>query len=718
MPESPVLDFRAGSALRPVRPGREYCELVQGSLQRLVDLYNGDDTCLVIPVYQRNYDWKQEHCAQLFDDLVDTVRQNRPNHFFGAIVYKDEGSIGESTIIDGQQRLTTVNLLYLALCRSLEDGAVGRDERLAARIRNGYLRSEYAASGHKLKLKPVKADAAAYERLFGPREYFDESSNITANYLYLASRIERGELTPEQLFTAMRKLQVMRLKLEESDDAQLIFESLNSTGLDLSQADMIRNYILMGLDRATQDELYEEYWNRIEVSVDYDTSAFIRHYLTAKLGRTPKISLLYSEFRRFLPRGTEDVRSVLAEMRSYAKHSHDLRHAEVGIPKVDRLLARYRLVDRDVTFPLLLPVMEDFRSGALGAGDLLRIISAVDSYMARRWVCGKPTNALNKIFALMYRETSRQTDEHDSFADVLAYRLTHHQGSGVFPSDQEFKAALAARDFYSIQAAQRNYFWESLENGTSSDVRDIADALSAGDISIEHVMPQTLSQEWKDALGPQYKKIHETWLNRLGNLTVTGYNSSYSNASFAQKRDRDKGFRDSPYRVNHMLRDCERWGEDEMTQRSEDLSKAALEYWPMPTTAFQPAPGVSDVQPMGEETDFTGRRLQAWEYQGLVHPGATWKQMLVDVVRYLAEQDSAAVRRAAMDSGMNYLRSRSVSQPVPGGFSEIMPGLDIFSSNSTRTKMWILRDQFHHLGLDSDELVFHLSSTDQPDGEE
>lgn len=688
---------------------------MQGSLQRLVDIYNGDDTCLVIPVYQRNYDWRKENCGQLFDDLIDTIVQNRPNHFFGAIVYKNEGAIGESTIIDGQQRLTTVNLLFLAMYRALAEGRVQPDGRLAERINVSYLRSEYADGDHKLKLKPVKADAAAYQKLFGPSEHFDESSNITANFRYLLSRIEHMEVSPKQLFEAIRKLQVMRLQLEQSDDAQLIFESLNSTGLDLSEADMIRNYILMGLDRVTQTELYEEYWNRIEISVGYDTSAFIRHYLTAKLGRTPKISELYREFRKFVRQSSGGVRPVLAEMRSYAQHYEDLRNADVGDQKVDRLLTRYNLVDRDVAFPLLLPVMQDYRSGKLTAVDLLRIISVVDTYITRRWVCGNPTNALNKIFALMYREAHKLMGDDGSLADVLAYRLTRHQGSGAFPTDQEFVDALTTRDFYHISAAQRNYFWDSLENGASNDVRDIAAALRKGSISIEHVMPQTLSPQWIEALGPDHLRIHETWLNRLGNLTVTGYNSSYSNALFAVKRDRDKGFRDSPYRLNHLLRDSEQWGEEELVKRSEVLSQNALACWPTPVTTFSPSPETRDVQPMGDETDFTGRRLQAWEYQGVVHTVATWKQMLIESFGLLAEQDSAGVHRAATESSYNYLRIRPVPATVDPSFSAIGRDLDVASSNSTWTKMWMVRDLFRRLGLDTDDLVFHLSPAEHPD---
>ena len=683
---------------------------MQGSLQRLVDMFTGDDTCLVIPVYQRNYDWKQENCARLFDDLVATVKEERPNHFFGAIVYKDEGQIGESTIIDGQQRLTTVNLLFLALHHELTQGQIGPDERLAQRIQEGYLESKYSASGQKLKLKHVKADADAYAKLFGPSQYFDATSNVTANYRYFADRLRAKELTPQEMFDAIRRLQVMRLKLEESDDAQLIFESLNSTGLDLSEADMIRNYILMGQDRPTQERLYNDYWNRIEVDVDYGTSAFIRHYLTAKLGRSPKVSELYMEFKGYLRNGAPELPEVLSEMRDYAAHSRAIKNSQLGSVSLDRLMRRFNLVDREVTLPFLLPTVDDLRRGVLPPGEVYRVVSAVDSYLARRWVCGYPTNSLNKIFALLYREARKLTDERNSFADVVIHLLTRRQGSGTFPTDQEFADSLATKDFYHVSASLRNYFWESLENGTSNDTRDIASALAQGNVSIEHVMPQTLNSEWIEALGPDHQRVHSTWLHRLANLTVTGYNAMYSNAPFETKRDRERGFRDTPYRINKLLQESQVWTEAELEQRGEALAALALEYWRTPESSYQPPADSRDVESMGEDTDFTGRELKAWEYLGSTHAVVSWKQMLVEVLGLLAEQHLAGLHRYATGARDTNMRVRTgESTEKLDGMVAFAPGMEVSTWSSTGWKMWILRDVFHSLGIDTDELVFHMT---------
>lgn len=681
---------------------------MQGSLQSLVEMFASGERCLVIPVYQRNYDWKESHCAKLFDDLVETIVDDRPTHFFGSIVYKVEGAVGEFTVIDGQQRLTTVNLLFLALRDALADGTVKGEHGLADRIFKEYLHSEYAAAGQKLKLKPVKADADAYSRLFKGPEFFDEDSRITANYRYFLRRLAAGELTSQQLFEAIRKLQVMKLQLEASDNAQLIFESLNSTGLDLSEADLIRNFVLMGLVPEEQEVLYDQFWNRMEQNVRYDTSRFIRHYMTAKLGRTPKIDELYEEFKRYIKRNQLEVPLVLADMRDYSHHYRTIRDAATGVGTVDRLLRRYNLIDRDVTLPLLLPVVAEFGAGTITPEDLSKVIRTIDTYLTRRFVCGYPTNALNKIFALLYREAAKRRPPVDRFSDVMIHLLTRRQGTGTFPTDQEFEDALRTKDFYHVSMPQRSYLFECLENGNSNDIRDIAGALSSGSISIEHIMPQTLTPEWQETLGPDFERIHATWLHRLANLTVTGYNASYSNASFTHKRDRPDGFRATPYRLNSLLRDAETWGEDQLEQRSQALVDAALNYWPTPLSDYEPEPDLRDVEPMGEDTDFTGRTIRVWEYQGVQHAVTTWKAMLIQVAQVLAEQDFAGIHRRATRG--DWWRTRhDHAAPTEGGYSEVGPGIDVYTANSTASKMWILRDIFRHLGLDTDELVFHLA---------
>jgi len=350
------------------------------------------------------------------------------------------------------------------------------------------------------------------------------------------------------------------------------------------------------------------------------------------------------------------------------------------------------------------------------ARDLQGVIRAVDNYLTRRFVCGYPTNALNKIFALLYRETAKLRGSTDTFSDVMTYQLMRRQGSGTFPSDQEFTDALRTKDFYHISTAQRTYLIDSLENRDSNDVRDIAAALQSGAISVEHIMPQTLTPEWRADLGPDHERIHETWLHRLANLTVTGYNSTYSNLPFVRKRDREDGFRASPYRLNGLLREADHWGEAEMQQRSDWFVEVALSYWRTPVSRYQPRPDAKDVEALGEDTDFTGRTLRAWEFEGVQHPVTTWKQMTLEVVAMLADKDPAGLHRAARENVLMRLRPNPAT-PLEAYQQEAVPGITVQVANPTATKIWILRDLFHRLGLETDELVFHLAPAEASDDE-
>lgn len=256
---------------------------MNGNAQKLIKYLDGASKRFIIPVYQRNYDWKMEHCKQLYDDLVKIIRQNRKSHFFGSIVsvQSESGTMEEFLIIDGQQRLTTISLLLLAIYHLLSSGKmVSRDHQLTDKILKKYLIDEYEPEEKRIKLKPIKNDQKAFGILFDQDEEYIPDSNLTINYRYFYDRIQHGELDIDELFDAICKLEIINISLNHEDNPQLIFESLNSTGLNLSEGDKIRNYILMGLPNDQQTKFYEKYWNRIESYTDYDVSSFVRDYLT------------------------------------------------------------------------------------------------------------------------------------------------------------------------------------------------------------------------------------------------------------------------------------------------------------------------------------------------------------------------------------------------------------------------------------------------------
>ena len=256
---------------------------MKGSECRLIEYMQGSMKRFIIPVYQRNYDWKTENCKHLYDDLVKVVKTNRKSHFFGSIVsvYNPSGHNMEYLVIDGQQRLTTVSLLFLAMYNLMTKGIVEpSNPYLGKQIYEDFLVDKYQPKETRIKLKPVKNDQTAFGKLFDDESDYIIGSNLTANYNYFYERIQKCEITIDQLFDAIFRLEIINIELNSEDDPQLIFESLNSTGLDLSEGDKIRNFILMGLPANLQNEYYEKYWNKIEECTKYDVSSYIRDYLS------------------------------------------------------------------------------------------------------------------------------------------------------------------------------------------------------------------------------------------------------------------------------------------------------------------------------------------------------------------------------------------------------------------------------------------------------
>lgn len=682
---------------------------MKGDVKEIYKVYDGKHRELVVPVYQRNYDWSTKQCARLFNDLEDLVFTKRPKHFFGAVVGNAEGT-WRWVIIDGQQRLTTVSLLILALTHSIRDGkSVTDDPELGTRISGDYLFIGDAGTEKKFKLKPVKNDSLAYERLFRPESEFIETSNVTVNYRYFLKRLEHTALTADQVWDAISRLEVMHLDLEPHDDPQRIFETLNSTGLALSEADKIRNLVLMGLDHNEQTWLYENRWNSIEHNVSFRTDWYIRWYLVTKTTRTPKESEVFEAFKSYLKKVRLPVAEVLDDMHTYSKYALQITTATTGFPAVDKRLKRINLILGDVALPFLLPVLHDAHEKTITADDLVKVLVILESYIFRRFVCGIPTNALNKIFATAYNELRKLRISEQRYSDLFAYILLRREGaSGRFPDDTEFQEAFETRNFYSIQAVYSRYLFESLENGNSLDVRDIATGLENGAFTVEHIMPRTLSQTWRNELGPDAEEIHSTWVNRIANLTVTGYNSSYSNSPFEKKKTMQNGFLESPFRLNSHIKQQETWGLEALQERGRQLTESALKYWPYPKTSFEPPKVVLPTEPMGADTNFTGRVLISYEYGDVKETVESWADLLPKVIRHLLTENRESVLRFTSEED-SFLRTADVlSVAEREKHRQVDHGLYVWASTSTNAKVTFLRKLFGYLDIDPEELVFTL----------
>lgn len=658
---------------------------MRGEAKPLVKMMTGADTRFVIPVYQRNYDWKHEQCKRLFDDLEEVVREQRPSHFFGSIVSK--ASMERRVLIDGQQRVTTTFILLAALCRQVQAGLIASEdpEKTARYIRSQWLVDEFDEV-EKLKLKLVKGDQEVFAKVIeGDPDKLVDGSNVTENYRYFLGRIASTELTAEELRDAVKKLEVIDISLEAGDNAQLIFESLNSTGLDLSEGDKIRNFVLMDLPEDVQTEYYDKYWNPIELNTDFDVSSFVRDYLAAVTRKTPVVKRVYQSFREFA--SGKDAGLVLEGLLRYSCVCKKIADAAVGSPKVDSVLSRLCLLDLGVMNPYLLSAVAALEDGLISEADLAEALRAVETYLFRRWVVSVPTNALNKVFELLHWDAMRGVKDGASYAEALKYTLLRRDGSGRLPSDDEFRAGYEHANFYNV-GRWRFYLYDRLENGDSVERMDVVGMLESDKASIEHVMPQTLSKAWRGALGKDADAIHERWLNTLGNLTLTGYNSQYSNNPFADKRDRKDGFKDSGFRLNKYIASCEKWGPEQMEERYEAMWARFLELWPIPQTSYVPTVREHESHGLEENYDLTGRKLAAYTFQGARHATKNWVDMIQGVLRELYVLDPAGLRAVA--TGTKFpARYFSVS-PLDYGF-EVGGGIWFNHGCSTAIKCEALR---------------------------
>lgn len=444
-----------------------------GSETRLVEYMDGSKKRFVIPVYQRNYDWKTENCKQLFDDLIKVVQNHRKSHFFGSIVsvFNPEGANDEFLVIDGQQRLTTVSLLMLAMYNAMEQKLVTPAKAsLSERIYAEYLVDKYQDEDTRIKLKPVKNDRVAFGKLFDNADEYVKDSNLTVNYYYFYDRIQKQEITVDELFDAICRLEIINIKLNQDDNPQLIFESLNSTGVALSEGDKIRNFILMGLPTNLQNKYYEDYWNKIEVCTDYDVSAFIRDYLSVKQQTTPSMNKVYFTFKAYVEDRNFETELLLKELLAYAKWYQILLIGGTVNKALNACIYRLNRLETTVTRPFFLEVLRLHSENRLTISEVAEIFSLTENYLFRRTICDVPTNALNKIFLLLHREIIRYDGTEENYTAKFKYALLSKKERGRFPDDTEFTQSFAERQVYTMNR-YRVYILERFENFGTLEIR-------------------------------------------------------------------------------------------------------------------------------------------------------------------------------------------------------------------------------------------------------
>lgn len=567
---------------------------------RLLDFLRKSNQ-FVIPIYQRTYRWTQRQCAQLWQDIVKTGNSDAiEGHFVGSIVYVEKGlytvaSIPQLLVIDGQQRLTTISLILAALSRAME-GTEGVEGMTAAKLTNYYLLNSLEEGEARYKLRLTQTDKVTLERIVENKPLpTDHSVRIAENFDYFRKQMPTDLKDLAFIYRGISKLLVVDISLDrDHDNPQLIFESLNSTGLDLSQADLIRNYVLMGLEPAHQTRLYEEHWQPMERSFGQEEYArlfdrFMRDYLTVKTGTIPNIAAVYEAFKAYsTTKSAGGVDAVVADVHRMSEYFVAIALERESDKEAAAALNDINVLKVDVAYPFLLELYDDFVAGRVSKPEMIAALRLVESYVFRRAVCGIPTNSLNKTFTNLAREVDKVR-----YVESLQAAFQLMAGYRRFPDDDEFSRELQVKDLYNFRS--RNYWLRRMENHGRKE------RVLVEEYTIEHIMPQNenLSSRWQADLGPRWQEIHGQYLHTIGNLTLTGYNPELSDRPFLEKRDHVGGFAQSPLRLNQGLGHLERWDEDNLRARGARLAALACTVWPAPRLSeealarYRPAPPLS-----------------------------------------------------------------------------------------------------------------------------
>lgn len=621
------------------------------------DFLSSNKTRFIIPVYQRNYDWKEKNCLQLFEDIKNAgVNENIKSHFMGSIVYvsnsdTDSIDLKEYVIIDGQQRVTTTTLFLKALHDVIEDELVKEE------IIETYLTNKRLDEINKLKLKPIKKDDEVYTKLLkNDFDTIDKDSNIYKNYIFFKNKIMHFN-DYKTLIKGFKKLFMVHIALNRRDDnPQLIFESINSTGVSLSQSDLIRNFLLMDKEALDQKRLFEDFWFKIEENLSSENiSNFVRDYLTMKQNKISNKDEVYESFKKFVfENNISSTEDLLMELLEYSKIYKTFLYPKDEVYAQN--LKNLKQLKIGVVYPFLLPVVEMFNKNEIDKNNLFDVLKTIESYVIRRAICNKPTNALNKVFGTIYNDILEiQNFDKKYFSKYFNTILISKKGSAIFPNDEDFKSDFTTKDSYSLKSI--NFILYRLEH------KDNNERLNSSDlITIEHFMPQTLTNAWKLKLGNNYQSIYDNYLHNIGNLSLSGDNSKLGNRTFEEKQDILKD--SSRLKLNQFFIDAKNWTDEEIKNRANILFTEAKELWKYPkdqviTLALEYDD--KDFYTLDDDADVTGKKPMSFEILGQKYSTSTWRDMYTKVVEVLVEKDWNLAQTFINDSDFQGRQRRLIS---------------------------------------------------------
>lgn len=607
----------------------------------------------VIPDFQRPYSWDKANVASFLEDIESVMAANK-NHYFGSIVFINEGH--NSTIIDGQQRATTVLLMLTALCHMAKDYPTS-SAMSAAEIEDKYLynKHDYSEEKNRIKLRTVTTDNKIFEEIFDRHTYSANSkdSKLYQAYAYFCEYF-KGKNNLERYVNALENFEIVTIALEASDDnPQKIFESINSTGKPLTDGDKIRNFALMLNNVTAREIVLNQYWSKIEtqltdINKDY-ISDFFKYYLTSQLQKEVKIEQVYSEFKKLFAASVDDQENISKLEEFYGRVNNYLNHYsflkfnrnESGIygPILDRGF-RLNYLKIETTFPFLMRVLDEYQQNNLSKEELFEIFAVIENYLARRIICNMPTTGLNKFFSTLHKDIENYLSKYPEarYVEIFKFILNNRSGDLRVPKYSEIESAVKNNPFYDQKTSYVNFVLCSVDDQSRESL--ILRQMSSGDIqlSIEHVMPQTLNKKWAEDLGDDYDIVHQHYLHTLPNLTLTAYNSKYSNNDFTTKKTIENGFNDSPLVINQFIKTIDKWDEKALKQREAWWLSQIEKIWPVPVSSF--SPNIEETEISFTESDLTGAKIKAIRLFGEEIECNSWISAYEIILKKLFDQDA------------------------------------------------------------------------------
>lgn len=595
----------------------------------------------IIPVYQRNYDWKIENCKVLYEDIINLTQNTAERHFLGTIVYviqASEANFSEFIVIDGQQRITTIMLVLKAIIDCSDD------EIIKEEIFEDYLtNNKRSPEKFRLKLKTTQADDEVFQNLIYYNKEINRQSNIKRNYEYFKNRIGQSikdGLTLRDIYEGIMKLTMVYIQLDKKEEnPQLIFESLNSTGLDLSQADLIRNYLLMGHSYDIQNHLYNEYWNVIEKRLTSSIiSDFVRDYITLKTCVISKKDFVYQEFKKYCQANyyeNDNVEDLLKDLTRYAEWYSWFHNKNSPNKHINEKLNEISILKSKVAYPYLLDLFDKcYFEGKIEENELVDAMDIVITYLFRRLLADYPTNILNKVFNVLGRDINNKWNKDMTYAENLLIVLLNKKGKAVFPNDEFLKQYMLTKDTYNFSHSK--FLFYKLESFNTKEI------VEYDDLTIEHIMPQTLTAKWRIELGERnYEIIHQKYLHNIGNLTLTGYNSELYNKSFAEKK---KILIKSNIETNRMLCEYENWTAEEIMNRNKEITEKILKVWSLPNIdkkyLVEKEVDISGEVDINEDINVTRKTPYQLIVMGEEFTISSWKEMLLKTCEFFYDFDN------------------------------------------------------------------------------